>query len=303
MYYQVNLRLPGNTIFVELGVKWELRIIWAAWYHWMQLIDSHRGLFLKAVNFNTYFSGMMISTQTITNRSSVPRTIERLQPGCMFVIGSAVSILATAFDVHGEERWSRIIFGKNWKSARVNGEIISVAGRGRFTVRWDDGDERIHHRNQLRLADSATDEHASNDDTGSASGSDAEDLSSSSERSDESVSDSSAVPPGLIVGGVEWLPAELDIDPRNLPKTCFQVIGLSITEATSPVQMFLHLFPLTIPELRGYINCTARAERKRQGKRWTDLSDGELMIWLACFFAASQVNFFDLFRLKIKIIL
>jgi hypothetical protein len=90
-------------------------------------------------------------------------------------IGDRVSIKATAFDDPGDQpadRWSRLHFPQTWRVERLHGEIIAVAGRQKFTVRWDyDRTESDHHRRALEIVDGMS----QNDDDGTVSASDESD--------------------------------------------------------------------------------------------------------------------------------
>jgi hypothetical protein len=53
--------------------------------------------------------------------------------------GVRVSVLATSFDVEGEERWSEAEFPDSWQTARVEGTLVSRDELG-FNVRFSDAD-------------------------------------------------------------------------------------------------------------------------------------------------------------------
>ena len=203
-----------------------------------------------------------------------------------FAPGSRVSILATAFDVENEPRWSQQQFGADWKNTRIFGAIKSAAGKGKFEVVWDDGDVSVHCRQQLRLekVQRNFDPTVSESDSDGTTDEDEEETTTKPQQGDNAGDKWSC-------HGVQWTHEEnLNIDSRNLPKNPPSVVGLTLSDSTSVADIFEHLLPVSIAEICRCTNAKATQMKKRIGKTWSPVTTPEMLVVLAILFAACQVS-------------
>ena len=226
-----------------------------------------------------------------------------------FCVGTRVSILARHFG----RAWSVSEFGDT--NARVYGSIISVVGRSKYLVRWDDGDELEHNRQALRVETDAPPPPTVDPSESEPSDveSDARDHDSNSndtsEPDDDSDHDEAPVPqpaavltphasssqttPTMAVGPpgseVLWTPKGAHVtDCRTGPKECMTILQLP-GGPSSPVAMFLHLFPIPMVTLAAFVN-TAAVIARANGSQWTPVTAGEMMTFIGILLVGSLIE-------------
>ena len=236
--------------------------------------------------------------------------------------GTRVCRKARCFDIAGTPRWSQQQFPTTWRTQILFGTVLNAGGRLKWRIRWDfDGDETVLHRNAFSLVDGTPQETEANDqqsdsqsDMNSDRSSDGSHGDGSDAGSDGGDAETNAAPlqaltattapvnthPGPRVVGdtvnigatataVKWKKLEHILeDSRTAPKEPPKLMGIDIS-TSSPLQIFLHLFPFSVSEMISAINTNATAGRARSRATWRTVNEGEFLIWLAIFVSRAQM--------------
>ena len=83
----------------------------------------------------------------------------------------------------------------------------------------------------------------------------------------------------------QWVPVDgVTTDPRSAPKQQFTLQGFQVTDTTTEIEFFFHLFPIALGTLAAYSNKTAA---KTAVARHVPVTEAEMLIFMGLFIARS----------------
>jgi hypothetical protein len=74
------------------------------------------------------------------------------------------------------------------------------------------------------------------------------------------------------------------VNARQDGQQAFKLLGFDAQ--VTPADIFLQLYPLTMRTQARYINETA----KQHGKKWKNVTEGEMLVWMGLFIGAAQLK-------------